>query len=207
MAYKFPADFQWGVATSSYQIEGAIAIDGRSPSIWDTFSHRPGRIKDFKSGNIACDHYHLYPEDVKLIQQLGVKHYRFSTSWCRIVPEGRGAVNPKGLAFYSRLVDCLLEAGIAPVITLFHWDSPQALETRYGSWQSREMAQDFADYAAIVVAALGDRVTRWITLNEMTCFTHLSYGVGKRPEHAPGKKAKAQREVWQTSHHAYSPMV
>ena len=202
MAYQFPADFQWGVATSAYQIEGAIAEDGRSPSVWDTFSRRVGRIKDFSSGDRACDHYHLYPEDVQLIKQLGVKQYRFSISWCRIVPEGRGAVNQKGLDFYNRLVDCLLEAGIEPVITLFHWDSPQALEDRYGSWQSREIAQDFADYAAVVVAALGDRVTRWITLNEMTCFTHLAYKVGKTPEHAPGTKVKTLREVWQTSHHA-----
>ena len=202
MAYDFPTGFQWGVATSAYQIEGAIAKEGRSLSVWDTFSRRLGRIKDFKSGDLACDHYHRYPEDVKWMQQLGVKHYRFSTAWCRIVPEGRGAVNPQGLDFYSRLVDCLLAAGIEPVITLFHWDSPQALEDRYGSWRSREMAQDFADYATIVVNALGDRVTRWITLNEITCFTHLAYKVGKTPEHAPGTQVKTDREVWQTSHHA-----
>ncbi|MBD2325391.1 GH1 family beta-glucosidase [Alkalinema sp. FACHB-956] len=202
MTYQFPQQFQWGVATSAYQIEGAVEEEGRRPSVWDRFSQHWCHIKDRSSGAIACDHYHRYTEDVGLIRQLGAKHYRFSTAWSRIVPEGRGAVNAQGLAFYDRLVDCLLEQGIEPVITLFHWDSPQALEDRYGSWRSREMAQDFADYAAIVVRALGDRVTRWITLNEISCFTHLGYAVGKRPEHAPGTRVSTWKEVWQTSHHA-----
>jgi beta-glucosidase len=210
MAYPFPDQFQWGVATSAYQIEGATAEDDRSPSVWDRFRPNLQRLVDRPLGTYGetrmrsangCDHYHRYSEDVQLIKTLGTKHYRFSTSWCRIIPDGRGAVNQKGLDFYDRLVDNLLEHDIQPMITLFHWDSPQALETRYGSWRSREMAQDFADYVSVVVKHLGDRVTRWATLNELTCFTHLSYAVGKIPEHAPGTPVQTLREVWQTSHH------
>jgi beta-glucosidase len=210
MAYSFPDQFQWGVATSAYQIEGATNEEGRSPSVWDQFRPSWQRLIDRPLGTYretrlrgaeGCDHYHRYRDDIQLIKALGTRHYRFSTSWCRIVPDGRGQVNPQGLDFYDRLVDHLLENHIEPLVTLFHWDSPQALETRYGSWQSREMAQDFADYASVVVAHLGDRVTRWVTLNELTCFTHLSYDAHKIPEHAPGTRVKTQREVWQTSHH------
>jgi beta-glucosidase len=202
LSYQFPTDFIWGVATSAYQIEGAVAADGRKPSVWDRFCSQRNRILKGHTGAIACDHYHRYPQDVKLIADLGVKHYRFSLSWPRIVPDGRGAVNEAGVDFYRRLVDCLLEAGITPHATLFHWDSPQALEDRYGSWRSREMASDFADYVAAVVERLGDRITHWMTLNEIFCFTHLSYAVGTTPPHAPGTRVKTRQAIWQTSHHA-----
>ena len=201
-SYQFPEQFIFGAATSAYQIEGAADIDGRLPSVWDTFSATPGRVRNGDTGLVACDHYHRYREDIKLMASLGVKHYRFSLSWSRLIPEGRGTVNKAGLDFYQRLVDCLLEYDITPYITLFHWDSPQALENLYGSWQSREIAQDFADYAALVVSDLGDRVTHWITLNEISCFTHMGYGVGKIPVHAPGTIVKNRKAIWQTSHHA-----
>ena len=201
-SYQFPEQFIFGTATSAYQIEGAADIDGRLPSVWDTFSATPGRVRNGDTGLVACDHYHRYREDIELMASLGIKHYRFSLSWSRLIPEGRGAINKVGLDFYQRLVDCLLEYDIAPYITLFHWDSPQALENRYGSWQNREIAQDFADYAALVVSHLGDRVTHWITLNEISCFTHMGYGVGKIPVHAPGTMVKNRQAIWQTSHHA-----
>jgi beta-glucosidase len=201
-SYQFPEDFQWGAATSAYQIEGAAQADGRKPSVWDVFSQKWGRTRNRDTGAIACDHYHLYEQDVKLMADLGIKHYRFSISWCRIVPDGRGAVNEKGVDFYRRLVECLLKHGITPHATLFHWDSPQALDTRYGSWQSREMAQDFADYVTATVTRLGDRIQHWMTLNEITCFTHMSYDVWKPAQHAPGTRVKNRKAVWQTSHHA-----
>ncbi len=199
---QFPSDFAWGVATSSYQIEGAVGEDGRSPSVWDTFSAIDGRVLNGDTGAIACDHYHRFEEDIQLMVQLGVKHYRFSIAWPRIVPEGRGHVNEAGIDWYRRFVEVLLDHGITPHATLFHWDSPQALEDRYGSWRSREMAQDFADYAGAVVARLGDRITHWITLNEIFCFTHMGYGVKAVPPHAPGTVVDRPRDVWQTSHHA-----
>ncbi len=202
MSYQFPEQFIFGAATSAYQIEGAAEADGRLPSVWDTFSATPGRVVNGDTGRVACDHYYRYREDIKLMASLGIKHYRFSLSWCRIIPEGRGAVNEAGLDFYQRLADCLLEYGITPYVTLFHWDSPQALEDRYGSWQSREMAQDFADYAALVVSRLGDRITNWITLNEISCFIHMGYGVGQIPVHAPGTLIKNRQAIWQASHHA-----
>jgi beta-glucosidase len=200
--YQFPTDFAWGAATSAYQIEGAVDAGGRSPSVWDTFSALPGRIRDGSTGAIACDHYHRFLEDVKLMAALGIRHYRFSVSWSRVLPEGRGRINSEGLAFYSRLVDALLAHDITPHVTLFHWDSPQALEERYGSWQSRDMVQDFADYTAVVVRHLGDRVTHWMTINEITCFTHMGYGVKQVPVHAPGTRVDSLKAVWQTSHHA-----
>lgn len=202
MNNQFPKDFFWGVATSAYQIEGAVAAAGRKPSVWDCFSSLPGRVLNGDTGAIACDHYHRYDEDVALMAQLGIKHYRFSLSWSRIIPDGRGAVNAAGIEFYQRLVDCLLEHGITPHATLFHWDSPQALEALYGSWQSREMANDFADYATAVVSRLGDRITHWMTLNEISCFTHMGYGQGNIPYHAPGTQLATQKAIWQTSHHA-----
>lgn len=198
----FPTDFQWGVATSSYQIEGAAAKDGRKPSVWDTWSHTPGRTKNGDTGDVACDHYHRYKEDVKLMADLGVKHYRFSIAWPRIIPDGRGAVNEKGVDFYRRLVDTLGEHGITPHATLFHWDSPQALEDLYGSWRSREMAKDFAEYCGQTVKRLGDRITNWMTLNEVGCFTFLSYAVDYTPPNPPGIKVKTKKEVLQTVHHA-----
>jgi len=202
MSQSFPPTFQWGVATAAYQIEGATETDGRKPSVWDTFSAQPGRVMQGDTGAIACDHYHRYPEDLQLLADLGVQHYRLSIAWPRILPDGTGLVNDAGLAFYQRLIDGLLAHGITPHVTLFHWDSPQALEDRYGSWRSRQMAHDFADYVTVVVQALGDRVQHWMTLNEIFCFTHLGYGVNQRPPHAPGTVVASLKEVWQTSHHA-----
>lgn len=198
----FPADFAWGAATAAYQIEGAAQQDGRKPSVWDTFCEGAGHVLNGDSGAVACDHYHRYESDIQLMAALGIKHYRFSIAWSRIVPEGRGAVNEAGVDFYRRLVDCLQKHGITPHATLFHWDSPQALEDRYGSWRSREMAQDFADYATAVVSRLGDRIQHWMTINEIFCFTHMGYGVGSTPPHAPGTIVDRPKQVWQTSHHA-----
>lgn len=202
LSYVFPEDFWWGTATAAYQIEGAVEADGRRPSVWDTFSATPGRVRTGETGAIACDHYHRYQSDIELMAALGIQHYRFSIAWSRIVPEGRGAVNEAGVDFYRRLVDALLAAGITPHATLFHWDSPQALEDRYGSWRSREMASDFADYVTAVVSRLGDRITHWMTINEIVCFTHMGYGVHQIPVHAPGTVVATPKEVWQTSHHA-----
>lgn len=198
----FPADFWWGAATAAYQIEGAAREGGRTPSVWDTFSHTAGRTKNGDTGDVACDHYHRFEEDVKLMAELGIKHYRFGISWTRIIPQGRGAVNEQGVDFYRRLTDCLLRHGITPHATLLHWDSPQALEDRYGSWRSREMARDFADYCAATVQRLGDRITHWMTLNEITCFTYMGYGVNDVPLNAPGTRVKTRQEVLQTVHHA-----
>jgi len=199
---RFPEGFWWGAATAAYQVEGAAAEDGRKPSVWDTFSHTPGRTYGGDTGDVACDHYHRYEGDVKLMADLGVKHYRFSIAWPRIVPDGRGAVNEKGVDFYRRLVDTLLKHGITPHATLLHWDSPQALEDRYGSWRSREMAKDFADYVTATVKRLGDRIHYWMTINEIMCFTILGYGVGQVPQHAPGTVVNTRKEVQQTVHHA-----
>jgi beta-glucosidase len=200
--YKFPEDFYWGAATAAYQIEGAYQEGGRKPSVWDTFSATRGKVLNGDTGAVACDHYHRYKADVQLMAELGIKHYRFSIAWTRIIPDGRGAVNEEGIDFYKRLVDCLQEYGITPHATLFHWDSPQALEDLYGSWQSRQIAYDYADYVTAVAKRLGDRITNWMTLNEIPCFTHMSYDVKQKPAHAPGTRVKSRKEVWQTSHHA-----
>ncbi|WP_329102901.1 GH1 family beta-glucosidase [Micromonospora sp. NBC_01699] len=181
---EFPAGFTWGVSTSAYQIEGATSEDGRGPSIWDSFTHRPGTVVDGSTGDVACDHYHRYAEDVALLAGLGVGAYRFSIAWPRIQPDGTGPANPGGLGFYDRLVDGLLDRGIDPVATLFHWDLPQALEDK-GGWLTRDTAGRFADYAALVAGRLGDRVKLWITLNEP--FVHMSYGYGLGL-HAPGRQ-------------------
>lgn len=201
-SYQFPDGFLWGAATAAYQIEGAIAEAGRKPSVWDSFSATPGRTLNGDTGATACDHYHRYEADIKLMAALGIKHYRFSIAWPRIIPDGRGRVNEAGVDFYRRLVDCLRQHGITPHATLFHWDSPQALEDRYGSWRSREMAQDFADYGTAVVSRLGDRIQHWMTINEIPCFTQMGYKVGEDPPHAPGTRVKTAKEVWQTVHHA-----
>ncbi|MFD7920873.1 GH1 family beta-glucosidase [Streptomyces sp. NPDC059740] len=177
-----PADFVWGVATASYQIEGAVAEDGRAPSIWDTFSHRPGKVANGDTGDEACDHYHRWPEDIGLMRTLGVDAYRFSIAWPRVVPGGDGAVNKAGLDFYDRLVDGLLEAGVTPFATLYHWDLPQALQDR-GGWPSRETAEHFAAYASVVAERLGDRVKQWGTLNEPLCSAWIGHLEGKM---APG---------------------
>ncbi|WP_026400881.1 glycoside hydrolase family 1 protein [Actinomadura rifamycini] len=178
-----PDGWLWGTATAAYQIEGAVAEDGRGPSIWDTFAAEPGRVRNGDTGDVACDHYHRWPEDVALMAGLGVDAYRFSVAWPRIQPDGRGPANPKGLDFYDRLVDALAERGIAPVVTLYHWDLPQALQDR-GGWMDRDTAHRLAEYAAIVADRLGDRVGAWLTLNEP--FVHMTegYGIGT---HAPGE--------------------
>lgn len=181
---SFGPDFVFGVATASYQIEGAVAEGGRGPSIWDTFSHTPGRVVAGDTGDVACDHYHRFGEDVALMRDLGVDAYRFSIAWPRIQPSGRGPVNQAGLDFYQRLVDALLEAGITPYATLYHWDLPQELED-VGGWRVRDTAARFADYAGLVHGALGDRVTRWITLNEPYCSAICGYAEGR---HAPGAR-------------------
>ena len=200
--FTFPPDFGWGAATAAYQVEGAANEDGRKPSVWDTFSRLPGRVANGDTGDVACDHYHRFEDDVKLMAELGIKHYRFSIAWPRVMPDGRGAVNEKGVDFYRRLTDTLLKHGITPHATLFHWDSPQALEDRYGSWRSREMAKDFAEYCSQTVKRLGDRITDWMTINEIYCFTYMGYGVGQVPKHAPGTIVKTKKEVQQTVHHA-----
>ena len=179
----FRDDFLWGTATAAYQIEGSPDADGRGPSIWDTFSHTPGRTANGETGDVACDHYRRMPDDVALMAGLGVNAYRFSVSWPRVQPTGSGAVEQRGLDFYERLVDALLERGIAPALTLYHWDLPQALEDE-GGWLARDTAYRFADYAGIVAARLGDRVHKWITINEAVVVSTFGYALGTN---APGK--------------------
>ncbi len=181
---RFPEGFTWGTATSAYQIEGAANEDGRGPSIWDTFCRQPGKVWQGQNGDVAADHYHRWKEDVDLMAELGLKAYRFSIAWPRVLPEGAGKVNPAGLDFYDRLVDALLEKGIEPFVNLYHWDLPQALQDR-GGWTRRETAEHFAAYAGIVGARLGDRVTHWITQNEPAVAILNGHFTG---EHAPGKK-------------------
>ena len=180
----FPEGFLWGVASSSYQIEGAWNEDGKGESIWDRFSHTAGNVVNGDAGDVACDHYHRYIEDVALLKELGVKVYRFSVSWPRVLPKGKGEVNRAGLEFYSHLVDDLLRAGIEPWICLYHWDLPQKLQDEMG-WANQNIVQYFADYAEIVARELGDRVKRWVILNEPRCIAWLGhlYGI-----HAPGIK-------------------
>jgi beta-glucosidase len=172
---RFPTGFYWGVATSAYQIEGAWNEDGKGPSIWDTFAHTPGNIKNGDTGDVASDHYHRYKEDVKIMKDMGVNAYRFSISWSRIFPNGTGQANPKGLDFYSRLVDELKAAGIEPFATLYHWDLPQALQDKYGGWQSRETSKAFGDYAGFVAKHLSDRVRYFFTINEFNQVTDVGY--------------------------------
>ena len=182
-AATFPTGFLWGTATAAYQIEGAATEDGRTASIWDTFSHTPGKVSGGDTGDVACDHYHRYGEDVGLMSDLGIQAYRFSVSWPRVRPSGSGPVNPAGLDFYSRLVDSLLGRGITPVATLYHWDLPQELEDTNG-WANRDTAYRFAEYAGLVADRLADRVQVWTTLNEPWCSAFLGYGSGV---HAPGR--------------------
>ena len=178
----FPADFLWGAATASYQIEGAGDADGRADSIWDTYARTPGMVLHGHDGSVACDHYHRYPQDVALMRELNLSSYRFSVAWPRVMPDGR-TLNPAGLDFYSRLVDELLEADILPWLTLYHWDLPQTLEDA-GGWPERETALRFLDYSVAVHDALGDRVRHWTTLNEPWCSAFLGYAQGR---HAPGR--------------------
>jgi beta-glucosidase len=193
---EFPSTFRWGVATASYQIEGATQEDGRGPSIWDTFSHTPGRVENGDTGDVACDHYHRFPADVELMARAGLQHYRLSLAWPRILPDGTGRIEPRGLAFYDRLVDTLLSHGIQPAVTLYHWDLPQALQDQ-GGWERRDIAERFRDYAAVAFQHLGDRVGTWITLNEPWVSSFLGYGLGV---HAPGLKGDWQRML-AVSHH------
>jgi beta-glucosidase len=179
---EFPEGFVWGAATAAYQIEGAASLDGKGPSVWDTFSHVPGNIRGGDTGDVACDSYHRYREDVALMASLGLKAYRFSISWPRVQPGGRGATNPKGLDYYRALLDELAEQGIAATVTLYHWDLPQELQDA-GGWAARDTAQRFADYTAICAEAFGDRVARWITLNEPQVVANNGY---RRRDHAPG---------------------
>jgi beta-glucosidase len=194
-AVTFPPGFVWGAATAAYQVEGAARDDGRGPSIWDTFSHTPGKVTDGHTGDVACDHYRRYADDVRLMKSLGLGAYRFSVAWPRVQPAGSGPVNAAGLDFYDRLVDELLGAGIAPYVTLYHWDLPQALEDR-GGWTDRDTAYRFADYVRAVWDRLGDRVATWMTLNEPWIAAILGYGIGV---HAPGRTSAA--DAFRASHH------
>src|SRR5262245_26907949 len=209
-ARRFPDGFRWGVATSSYQIEGAWNEDGKGLSIWDTFTHTPGNIKNDDNGDVANDHYHRHKEDVALMKSIGATAYRFSIAWPRIFPEGTGQPNAKGIDFYSRLVDELLAAGIEPFATLYHWDLPQTLHDTRGGWQSKETVRAFAEYAGFVAEQLGDRVKHFFTINEFRSFVEGGYqrievqvGGGKKVNlgGAPGL-ALAPAELNQVRHHA-----
>ncbi|GAA0723804.1 beta-glucosidase [Dactylosporangium roseum] len=191
----FPAGFGWGASTSAYQIEGAAAEDGRGPSVWDVFSHQPGRTRDGDTGDVAADHYHRFYEDLDIMKDLGLTSYRFSISWSRVLPTGRGTLNAKGLDFYHKLVDGLLARDIAPVATLFHWDTPQAVQ-KLGGWEHRDCAKWFADYAATMFASFGDKVPTWLTLNEPKTVVEAGYTAGV---HAPGKRDRQLANV--VGHH------
>ena len=191
----FKKDFAWGVATASYQIEGAWNEDGKGASVWDVFSHEPGKVKDGSTGDVACDHYHRFREDVKLMKELGICAYRFSLSWPRLIPEGEGELNPAGVKFYSDLIDALLENGITPYVTLFHWDYPYELYRR-GGWLNDRSVQWFADYAAKVTELFSDRVEYFITFNEPQCFIGQGHYQGI---HAPGLKV-SRRDIFQMAH-------
>lgn len=188
---SFPKDFCWGAATASYQIEGAWNEDGKGPSIWDDFCEQPGTISDKSSGKVACDHYHRFREDVALMAEYGIRNYRFSVSWPRILPEGTGKVNEAGVAFYNNLIDCLLEHGIRPWMTIYHWDLPSALQAK-GGWVNEQIRDWFAEYTAVVAERFGDRVKDIITFNEPQCFLGLGYMAGA---HAPGLKLDVKDQV------------
>ena len=180
--YTFPKDFIWGAATASYQIEGAWDEEGKGESIWDRFSHTPGKVDNGDTGDVACDHYHRWRDDVVMMKELGLNSYRFSIAWPRVLPTGRGKINQIGIDFYSQLVDALLEAGIKPFVTLYHWDLPQSLQAE-GGWPARMIVDAFVEYADVVSRALGDRVKNWITLNEPWVSAFIGYRDGR---HAPG---------------------
>ncbi|MEV0643695.1 GH1 family beta-glucosidase [Phytomonospora sp. NPDC050363] len=192
----FPRDFVWGVSTAAQQIEGAVDADGRTPSIWDTFAHRPGTIADGSDADVTCDHYHRWPEDLALLGELGVGAYRFSTSWSRVVPEASGKPNAAGLDFYERLTDALLERGVAPVVNLYHWDLPQWAQDE-GGWRDRDTVARYAEYAGIVAGRLGDRVATWSTFNEPFEHCMLGHVTG---EHAPGLTLPLD-EAFAVAHH------
>lgn len=197
MKLEFPDSFLWGAATASYQIEGAVDVDGRAPSIWDTFSTTPGNVERDETGVVACDHYHRFRGDIALMKQIGLDAYRFSIAWPRIFPQGTGTTNQPGLDFYDRLVDELLAYDVQPWATLYHWDLPQAFQDSTGGWTSREIVDAFADYADVVSRRLGDRVKHWMTLNEPWVFAYMGYGSG---EFAPG--GKNWRDFLAAAHHA-----
>lgn len=196
-ADAFPRDFLWGTATAAYQVEGAAAEDGRGPSVWDTFCRKKGAVYEGHTGEVACDHYHRLAGDVRLMKELGIGAYRFSVSWSRVLPEGRGRLNPKGLAFYDRLLDSLAGANIVPACTLFHWDFPEAL-FQQGGWLNRDVANWFADYASLLASRFSDRVVYWITQNEPQCYIGLGHLEGR---HAPGLKLKFG-EYLRAAHHS-----
>lgn len=181
MASVFPKDFLWGSASAAYQVEGAWDEDGKSQSIWDVYVQEPGRTFKGTTGQIAVDHYHRYKEDVKLMAEQGLKAYRFSIAWTRILPNGRGEVNEEGLAFYASLIDELLSYGIEPVVTLYHWDLPQCLQDEYGGWESRQVIDDFVNYAKVLFERFGDKVKYWVSLNEQNIFTSLGYQIAMHP--------------------------
>jgi beta-galactosidase len=187
----------WGSATAAYQVEGAAQEGGRSPSIWDAYCAVPGNIVNGESGAVACDHYHRYKEDIKIMRDLGLPYYRFSIAWTRVLPKGRGEPNPEGIKFYNSLIDELVANGIKPVVTLYHWDLPQCLDEEYGGWLGRQVIADFEHYAATCFEHFGDRVGSWITFNEPWCSAVLGYANG---EMAPGHKSDAGREPYQASH-------
>jgi beta-glucosidase len=195
MKRAFPIDFQFGASTASYQIEGAVNKDGRGPSIWDTFSHTPGKVHKGDTGDVACDHYHRYEEDFDLLKQLHAKVYRFSVAWPRILPKGKGAINPQGLAFYDRLVDSVLERDVQPWVCLYHWDLPQALQD-LGGWCNRDIQYWFRDYALTVAEKLGDRVKHFAMFNEACVTAWVGHGEGV---HAPG--IKNENAMFAATHH------
>lgn len=194
----FPEQFIWGYASAAPQIEGASALHGKGPSIWDAYASIPGKIRGGDNLSVACDHYHLYPQDLALLRGLGARHYRLSIAWPRLYPDGEGPLNQAGLDYYQRLIDACLAEGITPWVTLFHWDLPDALERKHGGWRSRRIPEFFGRYADTVVKALGDRVKNWITINETVCFTRLAYGGHNK---APGLH-EPDSVVNQTFHHA-----
>ena len=194
----FPEGFTWGLAAAAAQIEGAATEDGKGESVWDRFAATPGLVRNGDSPAVACDHYHRFDEDFRIMRSLGIRNYRLSIAWPRIFPDGDGSVNVKGLDFYHRLLDSMERHGITPWVTMFHWDLPQALETRFGGWRDRRVVDAFAFYADTIVKAFGARVDHWITLNEILCFTRMGYGTGQK---APGLRLPEQ-VVHQTYHHA-----
>lgn len=190
-AGRLPGDFIWGVSTSSYQIEGGATADGRGPSVWDIYSHQPGHVANGDTGDVACDHYRRYAEDIGLMHKIGVQAYRFSIAWPRVLPRGDGPPNEAGLAFYDRLIDGLLERGIQPWICLYHWDLPQALQER-GGWLARDIAGWFGDYAGLVARRYGDRVKRFATFNEPSVFSLFGYGFAWHPPGLTDRAALAR---------------
>ena len=195
---QFPADFLWGAATAAYQVEGGFAADGKGPSIWDRFAHQPGTTYLGTNGDVAADHYHRYREDVALMAEQGLKSYRFSISWPRLLPAGRGAVNEAGVRFYSDLIDELLKFGIEPMITLYHWDLPQALQDELGGWESRQTAEAFVEYARLCYQRFGDRVKLWSTFNETVVFIGMGYVTGAHPP-----AVQDTRRGLQACHHVF----